>query len=41
VRGALDRIEAGRIDSPASPDARALAARIAQRIAHALEREER
>jgi hypothetical protein len=41
VRGALDRIEAGRIDSPASPDARDLAARIAQRIAHALEREER
>jgi len=36
-----DRIDAGRIDSPASPDPHDLAARIAQRIAHALEREER
>jgi hypothetical protein len=36
-----DRIDAGRIDSPASPEPHDLAARIAQRIAHALEREER
>jgi hypothetical protein len=36
-----DRIDAGRIDSPASPEAHDLAACIAQRIAHALEREER
>ena len=36
-----DRIDAGRIESPASPDAHDLAARLAQRIAQALEREER
>jgi hypothetical protein len=35
-----DRIDAGRIESPASPEGHDLAARIAQRIAHALEREE-
>lgn len=35
-----DRIDAGRIESPASPDGHDLAARIALRIAHALEREE-
>jgi hypothetical protein len=39
--GSADRIDAGRIDSPASPEVHDLAARIAQRIAHALEREER
>jgi hypothetical protein len=36
-----DRIEAGRIESPASPDAHDLAAGIARRIARALEREGR
>ena len=36
-----DRIDAGRIESPASPDAHDLAVRLAQRIAQALEREER
>ena len=35
-----DRIDAGRIESPASHTAHDLAARIARRIAHALEREE-
>jgi len=35
-----DRIDAGRIDSPASPDPRDLAARLAQRIAQALGGEE-
>ena len=36
-----DRIDAGRIESPASPDGHDLAARIARCIARALEREER
>ena len=36
-----DRIDAGRIASPASPDARDLAASIARRIAKVLEREGR
>jgi hypothetical protein len=36
---AVDRIDAGRIDSSASPDAHDLAVRIAQRIAQALEPE--
>ena len=40
-RGPADRIDAGRIESPASPDAHDLAARIARHIAHALEPEER
>jgi hypothetical protein len=35
-----DRIDAGRIHSPGSPDPHGLAVQIAQRIAHALEREE-
>jgi hypothetical protein len=34
------RIDAGRVESPASPDAHDLAARIARRIAQALEPEE-
>lgn len=36
-----DRIDAGRIESPALPDRHDLAARIARRIVQALEREER
>jgi hypothetical protein len=36
---AVDRIDAGRIDSSASPEAHDLAVRIAQRIAQALEPE--
>ena len=38
--GPADRIDAGRIQSPESPGAHDLAAQIAQRIAHALVREE-
>jgi hypothetical protein len=36
-----DRLDAGRIESPALPDRHDLAARIARRIVQALEREER
>jgi hypothetical protein len=39
--GRLDRIDAGRVESPRSPDADDLAARIARRIADVLEREGR
>ena len=38
--GPADRIDAGRIETSGSPDAHDLAVRIAQRVAHALEREE-
>jgi len=34
-----DRIDAGRVESPASPDPHDLAVRIARRVAHLLERE--
>jgi len=39
--GGVDRVDAGSITMPASPDPHDLAVRIAQRIAHALKREER